>query len=232
MTKKSGNPIKAAVLALGRSGWKIHVAAMRDDPRFKVVSVLDLDADRRKQAEDELGCDSYTDLGELLKNSPAELVVVATPSVFHCEQSIKAMRSGRHVVVEKPMSATLAEADRMIRTSEKDGVRLFVHQNKRLHGNYTLFTEVLKSRKIGKLVHIGYCAHHYRRRNDWQCMRKYSGGMINNKTTHPLDQAMALVNSPIKDVLCNMRHISDAGDVEDHVKMLLRAPRSRHFDHQ
>ena len=66
-------------------------------------------------------------------------------------------------------------------------------------------------------------SHRYARRNDWQCLRKFSGGQINNKVTHPLDQAMALVDYPIKDILCDMKHIADAGDVEDHVKMLLRA---------
>ena len=222
MKKTSGKPIKAAVLALGRSGWNIHVAAMRDDPRFEIVSVLDLDANRRRQAEEELGCDSYTDLGALLEESSAKLVVVATPSIYHSDQAIKVMRSGRHVVVEKPMSSTLREADRMIRTAEKEGVRLLVHQNYRFRSNYGLFCDVLKSKKLGKLTHVGYISHSYKRRNDWQCLSKFSGGQINNKITHPLDQVLALVGSPIKDILCDMKHISDAGDVEDHVKMLLR----------
>jgi predicted dehydrogenase len=150
------------------------------------------------------------------------VVVVATPSVLHARQSIEAMRSGRHVVVEKPMSSTLAEADRMIRAAEKNGVRLFVHQNYRFRDGYRVFSDILKSRKLGKLFHVGYFSHSFKRRNDWQCLRKFSGGMINNKTTHPLDQVLALVNSPVKEILCDMKHISDAGNVEDHVKMLLR----------
>ena len=222
MARRRGKPIKAAVLALGRSGWKIHVFGMRDDPRYEIVSVLDLDEERRRQAEEELGCDSYTDLGKLLKKSPAELVIVATPTVLHAAQAIRVMKSGRHVVVEKPMSATLREADRMIRTAEEEGVHLFVHQNYRFSGAYNLFQEVLKSRKIGALTHIGYCSHSYKRRNDWQCLRKFSGGQLNNKITHPLDQALSLVDSPVKDILCDLKHISDTGDVEDHVKLLLR----------
>ncbi len=66
MAKK---PIKTAVIALGRSGWNIHVNAQKNDDRFKVVSVMDLDEGRRKQAEEELGCDSYTDLQTLLKRA-------------------------------------------------------------------------------------------------------------------------------------------------------------------
>ncbi len=222
MPETNGNPIKAAVLGLGRSGWNIHVAALRNDSRFEVVSVLDADENRRRQAEEELGCDSYTDFGKLLKKSPAELVVVATPTVLHASQAIRAMNSGRHVVVEKPMSSTLNQADRMIRAAAEKGVHLFIHQNYRFSGIFTLFKEILKSGKLGALTHVGYCYHVYNRRNDWQCLRKFSGGQLNNKITHPLDQALALVNSPAKDILCDMKHISDAGDVEDHVKLLLR----------
>lgn len=222
MAKRKSKPVKVAVLALGRSGWNIHVSGLRNDKRYKIVSVLDLDHNRRKQAEKELGCDSYTDLKTLLNESPAELITVASPSVLHASQSIQAMKAGRHVVVEKPMAASLGEADRMIQTAQKEGVRMFVHQNYRFKGGYTFILEVLKSGKIGKLTHIAYVNHSYSRRNDWQCLRKFSGGQLNNKVTHPLDQLLALVNSPIRDVLCDLKHVSDAGNVEDHVKMLLR----------
>ena len=223
MAKSGKNPIKTAVIALGRSGWNIHVAAIRNDERYQVVSVLDPVPERRKQAEEELGCESYTDYKKLLKETPAELVVVATPSVLHGPQSIDALKAGKHVVVEKPMSATLREADGMIRAAERSGALLMIHQNYRFNRRFVFMQEVLKSKKLGKLVHIGYSSHSYSRRNDWQCLRKYSGGLLNNKITHPLDQIMALVNAPIKDILCDLKHISDAGDVEDHVKMLLRA---------
>ena len=222
MAAKRDEPIGVAVLALGRSGWNIHVAHLRNDPRFRIVSVLDPDEDRRLQAREELGCEAYTDLGKLLRESPVKLVVVATPSVFHARQAVRVMKTGRHVVVEKPMSSTLRQADRMIRTAGERGVHLFVHQNYRFSVRYQLFKEIVKGGKIGPLTHISYCSHSYRRRNDWQCLRKFSGGQLNNKITHPLDQAISLVDSPVVDILCDLKHVSDAGDVEDHVKMLLR----------
>jgi phthalate 4,5-cis-dihydrodiol dehydrogenase len=53
-----------------------------------------------------------------------DAVWVATPNRFHCEHAIEAMRNGKHVVVEKPMAVDMAEADRMVATAEKYGVRL------------------------------------------------------------------------------------------------------------
>jgi len=223
MAKKVKKPIKTAVIALGRSGWNIHIAAIRNDERYQVVSVFDPEAERRKQAEEELGCNPYSDFTKLLKETEAELVVVASPSVMHGPQSIAALKAGKHVVVEKPMSATLREADGMIQAAKRSGAQLMIHQNYRFNRRFVFMKEVLRSKKLGKLVHIGCCSHSYARRNDWQCLRKYSGGLLNNKITHPLDQILALVEAPIKDILCDLKHISDAGDVEDHVKMLLRA---------
>ena len=56
MAKRSGNPIKVAVLALGRSGWNIHVAVMRDDPHFRIVSVLDPDDPGGHDGQATVGC--------------------------------------------------------------------------------------------------------------------------------------------------------------------------------
>ena len=132
------------------------------------------------------------------------------------------MNSGQHVVVKKPMSAALREADQMIRTTDKNGVHMFVHQNYRFSDRFKFFQELLKNGKIGSLAHVGYVSHKYNRYNDWQCLRKFSRGQINNKITHSPDQILAITNFPAKDIVCDMKHISDAGDVEDYVKMLLK----------
>jgi predicted dehydrogenase len=219
----SDGPIKTAILGLGRSGWNIHIAGIRNDPRYKVVSVMDPSAERRAQAKDELGADGYEDLDSLLAGTDAELVVVATPSVVHGPQTIAALESGRDVVVEKPMSSSVAEADAMIAAADDAGKNLMIHQNYRYHKSFTFMKDLVASGKLGPLVHFGYVSHGYSRRNDWQTLRKYSGGLLNNKITHPLDQILTIVDSPVNQVLADLKHISDAGDVEDHVKILMRA---------
>lgn len=215
--------IRTAVLGLGRSGWNIHVNQIKKDPRYKVVAVMDPSAERREEARAELGCDGYEDLPSLLAGSDAELVIVATPSIVHGAQTIAALGAGRHVLVEKPMSSSVAEADAMIAAAQSAGRQLMIHQNYRFMRSYTFMLDVVASGKLGPLTHLGYCSHGYGRRNDWQTLRKYGGGLVNNKITHPLDQLLTLVGSPIRQVLADLKHISDAGDVEDHVKILMRA---------
>ena len=220
MAKK---PIKLAVAGLGRSGWDIHVAGVRGDDRYRIVAVMDPLAKRRTEAAAEFACETYDDYGKMLRATDADVVTVATPSAFHGPQTIAALKAGKHVVVEKPLSTSVREADRMIAAAATCKRHLMIHQNYRLFPSCTFMLTLVKSGKLGKLTHLAFNSSSYSRRNDWQCLRANAGGLLNNHGTHALDQLLTLVRSPIKDVLCDMKHISDAGDVEDQVTILLRA---------
>jgi phthalate 4,5-cis-dihydrodiol dehydrogenase len=70
------------------------------------------------------GTKTYGTVAEMCAAGDVDAVWVATPNRFHCEHAIEAMRHGKHVVVEKPMAVDMDEADRMVETAEKYGVRL------------------------------------------------------------------------------------------------------------
>jgi phthalate 4,5-cis-dihydrodiol dehydrogenase len=70
------------------------------------------------------GTKTYETVAEMCAADDVDAVWVATPNRFHCEHAIEAMQHGKHVVVEKPMAVDLDEADRMVATAEKYGVRL------------------------------------------------------------------------------------------------------------
>lgn len=70
------------------------------------------------------GTRAYETPAELCNDADVEAVWVATPNRFHCDRAIEAMRSGKHVLVEKPMAVTIAEADRMVDAAERYGVQL------------------------------------------------------------------------------------------------------------
>lgn len=218
----STEPIRYAVLALGRAGWNIHVKALRNRPDARIVAVADPQEDRRKQAENELGCKGYPDLGKMLKQEDIEVVVVATPSAAHGPDTLRSLRAGRHVVVEKPMALTLTEADNMIRAAEKAQRMLFVHQNYRTHGDYRFLKETIDSGVLGRVYHIRRYQSNFQRRFDWQTLAKNGGGLLNNHGVHMLDQIIHLLGSPVTQVWGDLQQIASAGDVEDHVKVLLR----------
>ncbi|MEO6909058.1 MAG: Gfo/Idh/MocA family oxidoreductase [Abditibacteriaceae bacterium] len=223
-------PIKVGVVGLGRAGWNIHVHRVRDDQRFIVSDVCDFQEDRLKEANKEFGCNTFTDFNDFLKNAECELVVIASQSVAHAPQSIAALKSGRDVLVEKPMSITSAEATKMIKAANAAGKKLFVHQNYRYHPDVQYLREVLTSKMLGDVFEIRVRALGFNRRSDWQTLQKFGGGCLNNTCPHFIDTCLLLLESPVKDQFSDLRLTVDAGDADDHVKILLRGENKRVID--
>jgi len=223
---KSKQPITYAIVGLGRAGWNIHVKALRGRKGAQIVAVADPVAERRDEAASEFGCQCYGSIDEMLKapGFDADVVVIATPSVCHGPDTIKALKAGRHVVVEKPMSTSLREADRMIRAAKDARRKLFVHQNYRFFPEFTYYQSVIKSGRLGKVYHMRNALYgSFARRNDWQTLSRNAGGVLNNTCPHFIDQALQLTGSPIEKVFGDLKQIGSAGDVEDHVKIMMRA---------
>ena len=218
----NADAIRYAVVGLGRAGWDIHIHQLRGRDDARIVAVVDPVEQRRKQAADEFGCKTYTSLSKMLKQEDVEVVVVATPSVDHGRDTKKSLRAGKHVIVEKPMAMSLAEADSMIRTAEEMGRQLIVHQNYRFFPEFLHLKEIVDSGLIGRVFHIRNYIAAFLRRNDWQTLSKNGGGQLNNTAVHFIDQILLLLPGNVASVCGDLQQIASAGDVEDHVKALIK----------
>ncbi len=223
-------PIRAAVIGLGRAGWNIHVRTMQGREDFDVVAVADPAPDRQKQAEEETDAQPFDDLDSLLRGCDAELIVVATASVDHANHSIAALETGRHVLTEKPMATALEDANRMLIAAENAGKILTVHQSRRWGEDFLFIQQMLKDERLGHVFFIRSGGYGYRRRNDWQTLRKYGGGLLNNNGVHVVDQCVILMESPIVDVFGDLQQILQPGDTEDHLKVVMRGENGRVID--
>ena len=217
-------PIKVGISGLGRSGWGLHVAALgRVQGLFEITAVFDPDPVRQQEARAQLGCRAYGSYAELLADSDIELMVVASPSPHHADDTIAALEAGKHVLVEKPMATTLADIDRMIEAAEKNGRLLTVNQNYRYAADFLKIKEVVASGVLGDLLLIRLAQHQFRRRWDWQTLTEFGGGILNNHGAHYVDWALSLIDDPEPEVLA---HLVDtplyAGDADSHAKVILR----------
>jgi scyllo-inositol 2-dehydrogenase (NADP+) len=224
------SPLRVAVIGLGRAGWDIHVSQLKPRSDFTVVACVDPLAERRAQAESEMKCETFADLKSLLRAKIADLVVVATRSIDHAPDAIAALKAGCHVVCEKPMATTLAGADRMIAAAKAAKRKLFIHQNYRFHDDSRHLREIIDSKILGEIFEIRARWVNYARRNDWQTLRKNGGGVLNNTGPHLVDTMLQLLDSPCVDVWSDLKHLKDAGDCEDHVKVILRGKNGRVAD--
>jgi predicted dehydrogenase len=133
------------------------------------------------------------------------------------------MRAGKHVIVEKPMAIDLAGVDQMIAASKETGQILTVNQNYRYHPDFVKIKAVIDSGVLGRIVQIRITGNGFRRRWDWQTLKKYAGGDLNNKGAHSVDWAVLLIDDPEPEVFCHMETTPlFAGDAESHVKIMLQ----------
>src|SRR3712207_9124158 len=99
----------------------MHAQAYDQLDTAELVAVCDSQEERLGPVAEPYGCRAYLSLDDLLADRNVELVSVATPHKSHAALAIRCMRAGKHVIVEKPMTVDLAEADEMIRVSEETG---------------------------------------------------------------------------------------------------------------
>ena len=218
------DPIGVGIAGLGRSGWGIHANALsqlRD--RFKVVAVCDLDRERQAEAKDRFDCLTFDKIDGLLDEKDVELLIVATPSHLHVDDATAAMRAGKHVMVEKPMAASLAGVDEMMAVSRETGRLLTVNQNYRYNPAFMKIKEIVDSGVLGRIIQIRMTHNNFRRRWDWQTLKKYGGGDLNNKGAHPVDWAILFYQDADPAVFCHMETTPlSAGDAESHVKIIIK----------
>lgn len=218
-------PIRVGIIGLGRSGWNIHARTLKEmQDKYKIVAVSDLIEDRLKEAKEVFGCKTYIDYKELLKDQEVELVIVATPTYLHPICTIDSLKAGKMVVCEKPMATNLKDADEMIKTSKETGSLLTVFQNRRYSKDFIKVKEVIASGKLGRIVQIRITLNSFGRRWDWQTLREFGGGSLNNNGIHLIDMAIALLNEKEPEVFCYLDRALTLGDADDHVKLLLKAP--------
>ncbi|MHB0879106.1 MAG: Gfo/Idh/MocA family protein [Anaerolineae bacterium] len=225
----AGKRIGVGISGLGRSGWSIHVRTLQRamvSDRFRVIAVTDPLAERANEARDLFGCRTYSSYDEMVADPDIELMVVASPSLEHAPQSIAAMRAGKDVLCEKPMTTSLADADRMLAVAAETGRVLTVNQHMRYFPDTRQVREVLASGKLGELLQIRLAVHQFGRRWDWQTLKEFGGGMLNNWGAHMVDLALLLLGDAAPEVFCDMRStpLFCGGDAEDQVKIILRAP--------
>ena len=209
--------IRVGLGGLGRSGFGIHGAYLRSDPRFQVVAAADLLPERRAEAKEAFGCRVFEDCRSMLEEGGFDLFVNATPSRLHVEYSLEGLSRGFHVISEKPAAPTVRDFDRIAECARAHGVRFFPFQNSRYQPYFRKIREVISSGVLGEILCIRSNWSSFARRWDWQTRQDQLGGNLFNTGPHPLDQAIVLFGEKDPEVFCHMaaRHHGLGGDADN-----------------
>jgi predicted dehydrogenase len=219
--------VRVVVLGAGANVWPFHRTAI-EAIGAEVVAVHDVDHAAAQRVADELGCAVATDLDDLLTHD-ADLAVITTPHVHHAEQARACLRAGRHVLVEKPMAITAAEADAMVAEAARHGRLLAVAVQQRTRGEVLIAKRVIDAGSLGTPRRFDVLAtwprrSSYFRTAPWRATwAGEGGGIVVNQGQHDLDLVCWLAGAPAA-VFARTSNATHGQEVEDTVTALLEWP--------
>lgn len=147
---RKAQPIRVALLGTG-FGEAVHLPALRQVPDFAITAVCSRRAERAHAAAQHFGAPiSTTDYRELVERSDIDAVIVATPPHLHHTMTMAALAAGKHVLCEKPMSKTVAEARDMVKMAERTGVIAMVNHEFRFIPARAYAQELIRGGYIGE----------------------------------------------------------------------------------
>jgi predicted dehydrogenase len=179
-----------------------HLAVLARTPGVRVVAVADVDGERLARVAKLFGIARTTaDYRHLLGRGDVEAVVVAVPTEFHAEAGVAALEAGKHLLMEKPLAATLEDCDRLVACGARARARAMVGFNMRFHRLARLAREMVQDGAIGAVKAVKSSFTHWRTApSAWKRQRTAGGGVILNESVHHLDLWRFLLGSEIAEV--------------------------------
>lgn len=158
----------------------------------ELVAVADLQIERAQKLGTKFNVPAYADMHEMMQKEKPDVVTVLTQSGLHAEHVADLAQYGAHIIVEKPMALTLEDADTMIETCDRHGVKLFVVKQNRFNVPVIALREALEAGRFGKLVmgtvRVRWCRpQSYYDQDAWRGTWAYDGGVLTNQASHHID---------------------------------------------
>ena len=188
--------IRVGVAGFGMAGQIFHAPYLHADPHFAIRKVYERSSEHAKK---EYPYAEIVRSFDALLTGDIDLVVIGTPNQTHVAFAKQAIAAGKHVIVEKPVAATAAEALELTRLARERGVFFTVNQNRRLDGDFLTLKKLLESGRLGTVTDyvsnfdryaVGY---NYR---DWRRVEEKGVDTLYDLGVHLIDQAYVLFGLP------------------------------------
>jgi len=212
-------------MAYGMSGEVFHAPFIHLNDGFNFVAVTE--RSKKQAAEDYPGVISYDTIEELIDDENIDLIIINTPNYTHYEYAKKCLLAGKHILVEKPFTATVAQAKELFELAKNVDKKALVYQNRRFDSGFKITKEIIESGKLGKLTEVYFRFDRYRSEIGPKGFKEdpsfEASGLSYDLGPHLIDQAIALFGKPERfyKVLANHR---EGGKVDDYFFIHLAYP--------
>jgi predicted dehydrogenase len=207
--------------------------AMANAPSASLVAVQRRDGEKAKAfAARHNVARSYNDVGKLLADPDVDAVYIGTPNVFHAAQTIMAAEAGKHVLCDKPMATTVADAEAMIEAAERNKVKLGVVFQNRYHPAHVAMRAEVKTGNVGEIdyAYAQLCRGSRRDgRKGWRVDPELAAfGAITGQALHPIDLLRYILGSEVEEVVAMSDEAPPERPVEEMIYATLRFANGAH----
>ena len=219
--------IKTALLSFGMSGRVFHAPFIHLHPGFELYGVWE------RSKSDSLhiypNIKIFRSLEELLADDSIELVVVNTPTATHFDFTKKVLEAGKHAIVEKAFTTTVAEAIELTKLAEQKNKYLSVFQNRRWDSDFKTVKKIVQEDWLGEIVEAEIHFDRFKEELSPKRHKEVPGpgaGILNDLSPHLIDQALHLFGMP-QAVFADLRITRPGSLVDDYFEILLYYPTLR-----
>ena len=145
--------LNAGVIGVGNMG-RHHARNYNEISATDLVAVSDIDPKVGKEVAERLKCKFYTDYREMLKKEKIDLLTIAVPTKLHKKVALDCIAKGIHILIEKPIAATVGEAKEIVQKAKQKGIKFTVGHIKRFNPAVLKLKEMIDRGELGELVMV------------------------------------------------------------------------------
>jgi scyllo-inositol 2-dehydrogenase (NADP+) len=215
--------IRTAVIGYGLAGRVFHCPFVHAVPGLELSAIVVGNPERAAAAK--TAYPNTTILAtaeEALADPKIDLIVIGTPNDTHFALAQAALHAGKHVVVDKPMTTSAAEARTLISLAAEKGKILAPYHNRRYDTDFLTVRKLLTDGTLGRITQVVAHFDRFRplvRPNTWK-EAGFTNGLLYDLGPHLADQALALFGPPAR-IACTDRPIRDVTDIDDFMLITL-----------
>jgi scyllo-inositol 2-dehydrogenase (NADP+) len=218
--------VKLGIVGFGRIVELIHLPLLKKVPDIEVEGIFDITPQRLELAS-KRGFPTYGDLNDLFSSS-IDAVLIATPPNSHFSIAAEALRCGKHVLVEKPITLNSREALALQTLALQVNRTITVFHNRRFDGDYLLVKQLISEEVLGPILFVNRSIHRFGSgasfgvksfHSEWRNEAQFGGGALLDWGVHLIDQLLELQIGEFASIDARMHKLPwMQGEVEDYVQ--------------
>jgi scyllo-inositol 2-dehydrogenase (NADP+) len=224
---KKGDTIKTGICSYGMSGKLFHAPFIQNHPGYELTAIVERhkDESRGRYPQSKL----YRSIDQLLADDSLQLVVVNTPTHLHFQNAKAALLAGKNVVVEKPFTIAVKEAEELNSIATQNNLLLSIYQNRRYDGDYLAVKKIIQDKALGELREAEIRYDRYRPSYGGKPHKEGDlpgAGIIYDLSPHLVDQALQLFGWP-QALFADVWQMRDDVAAPDYFEILFYYPKLR-----